>query len=137
MKHFLSATTLALLFATSASAVPTSGPARVVDGDTLYVGNVKVRLQGIDAPERNRPGGSYATKVLKFVVSASVVRSELTGEVTYDRMVGVCTNALGQDLAAEVIRAGAALDCRRYSGGRYRSLEPNGVRSTLPQASYC
>ena len=37
-----------------------SGPARVVDGDTLEVGDTRVRLHGIDAPEskqRCRAGG--------------------------------------------------------------------------------
>lgn len=29
-----------------------SGPVRVVDGDTLWVGETKVRLHGIDTPER-------------------------------------------------------------------------------------
>ena len=28
-----------------------TGPARVIDGDTLDVGGVRIRLHGIDAPE--------------------------------------------------------------------------------------
>jgi hypothetical protein len=28
------------------------GPARIVDGDTLYIGKDKVRLYGVDAPEK-------------------------------------------------------------------------------------
>lgn len=131
--------TLAATLAISASAGATSiyGHAKIIDGDTLYVKNIKVRLQGIDAPEYNKPGGRLATNTLKAVVGLKAVRCNLTGDTTYDRMVGVCTNAKGQDLAAEVIRAGAALDCKRYSGGRYRSLEPAGIRSKIRQARYC
>ena len=29
-----------------------TGPARVVDGDTIWIGQTKIRLHGIDAPER-------------------------------------------------------------------------------------
>jgi endonuclease YncB( thermonuclease family) len=40
------------------------GPARIVDGDTLYIGKDKVRLYGVDAPEkaqtcRNSKGQPY------------------------------------------------------------------------------
>ena len=30
---------------------PISGVARIVDGDTLAIGETKIRLEGIDAPE--------------------------------------------------------------------------------------
>ncbi len=137
MKHVICAFAVVVFGVTVATAEPIFGSAKVIDGDTLYVGNTKVRLQGIDAPERNKFGGSFATQTLRSVIGLSRVRCELTGETTYDRKVGVCTNSNGQDLAAEVIRAGAALDCARYSGGRYRSLEPHDVRAKLNQARYC
>ena len=38
---------------------------------------------------------------------------------------------------AEIIRRGLALDCRRFSHGRYRALEPEGVREIIAQAPYC
>lgn len=37
------------------------GHARVIDGDTLAVGRVRVRLWGIDAAEHAAPGGPEAT----------------------------------------------------------------------------
>jgi len=36
----------------------------VVDGDTLYVGRLKYRLCGIDAPKRNDPGYRQAKRHL-------------------------------------------------------------------------
>ena len=50
---------------------------RIVDGDTIYLGNVKYRLHGIDAPETKQKCkrknkdyycGKEATKFLKFLV---------------------------------------------------------------------
>jgi endonuclease YncB( thermonuclease family) len=40
----------------------------------------------------------------------------------------------GTDLAAEMVRSGHALDWRRHSGGRYRPLEPEGIRNRLWRA---
>ena len=51
------------------------------------------------------------------------IRCDLNGQETYDRLVGICYNARGQDIAAELVRLGLALDCARFSHGRYRSLE--------------
>jgi len=33
---------------------PITGVPRIVDGDSLVIGGVKIRLHGIDAPERNQ-----------------------------------------------------------------------------------
>ena len=44
----------ALLFAAAPALADITGPARVVDGDTLHVRVVKRRLSDIDAPERRQ-----------------------------------------------------------------------------------
>ena len=41
------------------------------------------------------------------------------------------------DIGAEIIRRGLALDCPHFSGSRYRTLEPAGVREIIRQARYC
>ena len=51
--RFIGCLVSALIVATSAFADVT-GNARVVDGDTIHVGNTKIRLYGIDAPERKQ-----------------------------------------------------------------------------------
>ena len=43
--------TFATLSPAGAEAVPLDGRARVLDGDTLAIGDTRVRLYGIDAPE--------------------------------------------------------------------------------------
>lgn len=59
-----------------------TGRAKVIDGDTLWVGRTKIRLCGIDAPERNKPGGSEATLFLKMATKARDVRCVPVGSGT-------------------------------------------------------
>ncbi|MBB18182.1 MAG: hypothetical protein CMP20_01745 [Rickettsiales bacterium] len=55
---------------------------RVVDGDTIVVRrfgllgyyNQTIRLSGIDAPERNQPGGLAATQALRGLLSSGIPR---------------------------------------------------------------
>ncbi len=42
---------LSVLMFPSLAIADVSGPARVVDGDTIWIGETKIRLHGIDAPE--------------------------------------------------------------------------------------
>ena len=129
--------TLALLLSTAAAhATEIKGRARVIDGDTLWLGNVKVRLNGIDAPERGQPRFRAATRALQGFVAGKTVVCRLNGEKSYDRHIGTCY--VGEDdLAASVIASGNALDCARYSGGRYRKFETDDARRYIRQAPYC
>lgn len=112
------------------------GYVRVVDGDTLWLGRIKVRLNGIDAPERGQPRFTAATRALKQVTAGKVVTCVLNGEKSYDRYIGRCfVDAV--DVAAAVIASGNALDCARYSGGRYRRHESPDARRYIRQAPYC
>ena len=92
---------LAILIAclTPAVAEPLSitGPARVVDGDTVVVAGTHVRLKGLDAAERGTPLGEQAKQVMEGIVGEGIVTCTLTGEHTWPREVGYCTNAAGTD----------------------------------------
>jgi endonuclease YncB( thermonuclease family) len=127
---------LAFTFTTAVEAKDIKGTARVIDGDTLWLGNVKIRLNGIDAPERGQARFREATNALQRLVAGQTVLCRLNGDKTYDRWVAVCY--VGKtDLAAAVIATGNALDCRRYSGGRYRKFETGDARRFIRQAKYC
>ncbi|MEM8572649.1 MAG: hypothetical protein AAGG56_17350 [Pseudomonadota bacterium] len=63
-------------------------------------------------------------------LSGRSIECDLNGERTHDRWVGVCY-ADGEDIGAAVIAVGHALDCRRYSGGRYAHLETPAASSRL------
>jgi micrococcal nuclease len=114
------------------------GSPTVVDGDTLRFGNQSVRLFGVDAEEMSETHGPRAKDGLRWVVASTpYVRCEPTGEETYKRVVATCFMADGQDIARVLITQGFALDCARYSGGRYRKYEPVGIRDRLAQKPYC
>lgn len=131
---------LCVCLATPAMAREIRGTAHVRDADTVVVGGVPVRLNGIDAPEMSNRYGRDAAAFLRRLVRGATLVCDLNGERTHDRWVGVCFMSIdGQmvDVGAVVVANGHALDCRRYSGGRYRPLEPAGARSRLRQAGYC
>ncbi|MDP5217134.1 thermonuclease family protein [Ruegeria sp. 2205SS24-7] len=122
---------LLLLAACSATAA-----VQVRDADTIVWDGVPVRFQGVDAPELNTQPGQSAKRWMVNYLRGKAVSCDLTGEKTYDRYVGVCY-ADGQDIGAAVIAAGYALDCRRYSGGRYARFETPAAKSRLKRARYC
>lgn len=112
----------------------------VIDADTLRVADTKVRLNGIAAPEEGHPAYRQGKIFVRRLVRQSQsVRCNLMGEQTYDREVGYCFVLLdgkSLDIQAEIVSAGLARDCRRYSGGRYRRLEAPEARE-LPLPGYC
>lgn len=70
------------------------------------------------------------------LVNGRRVRCELNGEKTHDRFVGVCYLD-DQDIGAAVIKAGLALDCPRFSGGRYKDLETAKAQQRIMLPGYC
>lgn len=140
MKRVCTSFLVALVVATSpvGAAQTISGKiTKVRDADTVVVKGFAVRLNGVDAPENATQAGKQATAAMKRYLRGRTLTCDLNGQRTYDRWVGVCYTEDGQDIGAVMIANGLALDCRRYSGGRYRDLEPSGARSRLRQASYC
>ena len=110
-------------FSDSVAPPALSGLARVVDGDTLDVERVRVRLHGIDAPEsaqrcrasgRLWPCGQEATRALARRIGGRPVACEERDRDRYGRVVAVCTVA-GRDLNRWMVAEGWAFAYRRYS----------------------
>lgn len=106
-----------LLFAMPAAAQTITGPATVIDGDTLEMTGTRIRLFGMDAPEKaqtcNRGGNAWACgedarALVETLISGRPV--ECTGRDTdvYGRLVAVCT-AGGLDLGRSVVEGGLAV----------------------------
>ena len=114
----------------------------VRDGDTIEVGPMAIRLNGLAAPEWDAPGGEEATDAMKALVLGKAVRCELDGSATYDRCAAICYLE-GADISEALVAKGLARDCPRYSGGRYDEIEQAAVdqgatiRETYRLPGYC
>jgi len=109
------------------------GKARVIDGDTITINNVKIRFSGIDAPEKNYYGqtqfckgpkgvwacGKKASSKLKKLINGQEVQCTDEGKDRYGRTLSICY-ANGVDLQAEMVRSGMAVAYLRYSN-RYEN----------------
>lgn len=102
-----------------------AGPSRVVDGDTLDVGNRRIRLAGIDAPERSQYCRDAAGGPIACGEAARRTLSDLVGQgpVTcapieldrYSRIIATCDFG-GADLGEVMVGAGQAVANGRYAG---------------------
>ncbi len=95
----------------------------VRDGDTIELGPIAVRLQGIAAPDLNEPGGADAADAMRDLVLGKDLRCDLTGDRSHDRVLGVCFLDDGLDVGEVMVFLGHARDCRRFSRGRYADAE--------------
>jgi endonuclease YncB( thermonuclease family) len=105
-----------------------TGKCYVVDGDTIRIGEVSIRLAGIDAPELEHPWGNKAKWELVNLCKGQIITAQIEPELSYDRLVATCFLPDGRDLSAEMVRRGMALDWPKFSGGKYAHLEREGVR---------
>lgn len=114
-----------------------SGVAHVVDGDTVHLATpgsdkiVKVRLQGVAAPERGEAGGAAATRFVEQMAEGREVRCELDGSRSKDRVVGICFVG-SQDIGAALIAAG--LPYPSYCLPRQKSSAGTGAQSATTES---
>lgn len=100
------------------------GHARVYDGDSIFFGKVEVRLNAIDAPERDQacrdisgkfwPCGIVARDALRRLVGTREVQCAITGKDKYRRLLGTCF--VGRvDLNAAMVETGYAIAYHHFS----------------------
>ena len=118
-----------------ANPITLEGVASAIDGDTIIINNYKIRLNGVSAPELNEEGGNEAKQAMQKILENKTIKCSLSGRKSYERYIGVCWIG-AVDIGALIILQGFARDCFRYSGGRYRALEPRVARY-LPLPQYC
>jgi len=92
---------------------------RVIDGDTFDLAGERIRLFGIDAPERGQSCGPFAcgtaaTDTLAAILSAQPVRCTRIDTDRYGRTVSRC-RAGRLDVNREMVRGGLVWAYRRYS----------------------
>ena len=106
-----------------AQAQAIAGPATAIDGDSLEVGGIAVRLFGIDAPEARqtcqRGGaewacGEAAAALLRELAARGPLRCQQRDTDVYGRAVSSCS--VGRiDLADAMVRAGLAVPLEDFS----------------------
>lgn len=126
--------TFFLLFTCNLQAASLQGKViNVADGDTITVLDThknqhKIRLQGIDAPEKSQPYGQKSKQSLYQLVHSQMVSIEFQNKDKYGRIVGkVILN--GNDICFEQIKLGMAWHYKRY-----QSEQPKEDRETYSQA---
>lgn len=140
------------LFGTVASAqTPLVGLATAIDGDTIRLGDVRIRIHGIDAPEARQTCldaagqpwacGAAATAAMRRMLAAMQIECEKKDKDRYGRTVAVCWIAAPQclvgsivtgctevqrervDIGSRMVALGLALDWPRYSHGAYQDQQ--------------
>lgn len=122
LHYFAFAVFTFLVFAAGTAAAQGSrvivGTPTVVDGDTLRLGASRIRLFGIDAPERGQPCFDgrplLATEFLRGLVSGRILRCREEDVDRYRRVVATC-EADGVDVARQLVRHGHAIPYERFS----------------------
>jgi endonuclease YncB( thermonuclease family) len=101
----------------SAVAVLAGKVVRVLDGDTIDVllssGTIRVRMHGVDAPERDQPGGPAATAWLTQQLRDRKVLLEPVSQDQYDRMVAV-VHRDDRNINRDLVQMGHAWAYRQY-----------------------
>ncbi len=117
-KKFL-ITVFTLLVAQNAS----SNIVKIIDGDTIKIGNEKIRFSGIDAPELKQDCfknekkilcGVLAKKVLLKKIGNNVPKCIIEGKDVYKRILAECF-VNGKSLSRFLVRNGYAFAYRKYS----------------------
>jgi endonuclease YncB( thermonuclease family) len=98
------------------------GPAFVIDGDSLTVAGVEVRLRGVDAPElhqtcrrnaREWDCGAAAMRELQRLTSGRELECRVHGRDRYFRALAVCSNG-ASEVNGELVRTGFAVAAGEY-----------------------
>jgi endonuclease YncB( thermonuclease family) len=92
---------------------------RITDGDTVVVldssnTQYKIRLSGIDAPERSQPFGLRSKEALNALVVGQQVQVDWDKRDRYGRIVGKVI-AQGRDVNLIQVRSGMAWWYRKYA----------------------
>ena len=131
-KYFFSTVFFIFLFLQNSQSEIISGSAVVTDGDTIKINNNKIRLFGIDAPEKKQscekifltisfisfkkkyPCGEISTEKLKKLINKNIIKCHVEGKDRYQRKLAICfSNKL--NINSWLVRNGYAVSYQKYS----------------------
>ena len=102
----------------------------VIDGDTFQAGDERIRLWGIDAPEKKSPFYDMSRLALDAILSNGPVTCKFLTKDRYGRSVMHCL-VNQSDVGSLMVRAGFAKDYTKYSGSFYAAEEDFARQSQL------
>ena len=123
------------------------GIAKVIDGDTIKIDSKKIRLFGIDAPEKkqfckktflsissisfkkNYPCGEISTNFLKKKIDNKIINCKSIGMDRYKRHIAECFKGK-KNINAFMVQNGQAVAYRKYSP-KFISYENNAKKEKL------
>ena len=112
-----------LLVSLSAHAEEITGSPHIIDGDSIRIADVEIRLHGIDAPKRQQmckvkgedwTCGRTATETLSFLSIGAPFRCTWTERDRYDRALATCFRK-DTNINDMMVGVGMALAYRKYS----------------------
>jgi endonuclease YncB( thermonuclease family) len=131
---FIFSTPNCSIAATNPGPVLTGVVTKVVDADTIDVqlasGPIRIRLHGIDAPEKSQPWGREAAAFLRGKILNYTVELEPFQQDRYQRMIAIVHSG-GVDVNAELVRLGHAWAYRKYMRKADAALCANEAEARL------
>lgn len=102
-------------------AMPTSkevqGPAAIIDGEKLRIGDTDLRLFGVVPPQLAASFGPQARSELDTLASGQNVSCQIRDRDRDGRLLATCRNAAGADMALELLKHGLAVTARGSIAG--------------------
>ena len=124
-----------------------SGYAKIIDGDTIKINSKKIRLHGIDAPEKKQTCkkpyliigifsftksyscGQVSTNKLIKKINNQIIKCKIKNVDRYNRLIGECYKR-NENLNAWLVSNGYAVAYRKYSK-KYIPDEKNAKNNNL------
>jgi len=124
-----------------------SGYAKIIDGDTIKINSKKIRLHGIDAPEKEQTCkkpyliigifsftksyscGQVSTDKLIKKINNQIIKCKIKNVDRYNRLIGECYKR-NENLNAWLVSNGYAVAYRKYSK-KYIPDEKNAKNNNL------
>lgn len=109
---------------------------KISDGDTFTLlvngkEQVKVRIDGIDAPEKGQAYGNRAKEYLSNLIWGDSITVKVTKTDRYGRSIGKVSTSTIQDVGLEMIKAGYAWQYRDYNNDISYTTAENHSRKKL------
>lgn len=95
---------------------------RVIDGDTIVADGIKIRLWGIDAPEKKSDFYLPSKLLLESILSEGILRCKFIEKDRYQSYIMHCLID-DLDVGSMMVQVGMAKDYSKYSGDFYQYEE--------------